>query len=352
MLHENPMTGMDELICRSIEGRAAKAELRRLDAWRRASPTHEARFQETRRLLQVIEGEVRAEPIPPPPTVDHVVARGELRESSRLGRQASRRRWSWRIVPTVAVAAVALLLLLRPAEPEFSFGKGEFVTGAGETATMVLADGSVVRLAPLSTLRITGVAGSREVFLDGQAFFAVARMPEHPFRVRTRAGDARALGTQFEVVANDEDLRLVVLEGRVALESSGGEVEVKAGELSFVSHGMTSAPVKVEDVKPLVPWLERFLVFQSTPLREVAVQLEREYGVRVEIADSTLAELMVTGWYADKTFEEVIAVVCGVVNAKCLVEDGVARIGPRRGGAKVPPDLFRNELNLPIAEEQ
>ena len=98
------------------------------------------------------------------------------------------------------------------------------------------------------------------------------------------------------------------------------------GEMSLITGGAASAPVKIENIKPLLPWLERFLVFQSTPLREVANELEREYGRRVEVADGELAELTVTGWFADKDFEEVVAVVCGVVRADCIIDDSVAYV--------------------------
>lgn len=253
---------------------------------------------------------------------------------------------------SMAAAAVLLIVLLNPlAKPEFTLGIGEFVTGASETATVVLADGTVVRLGPESRLRIPGIRGSREVFLDGTAFFAVAKLPEYPFRVRTRAGDAQVLGTRFEIRTNAGNLRVVVLEGRVALESGTDRVEVGAGEMSLISEGTSSAPVKVDDIRPLVPWLERFLVFQSTPLAEVAMELEREYGVPVEIADDALAGLTVTGWYADKSFEEVLAVVCGVLRAECSIRGGVAYV--ESGGGRFGPASNRphGELHNPDPEE-
>ena len=67
------------------------------------------------------------------------------------------------------------------------WGATEVVTGATELATVQLGEGSVVRLAPSSRLRV--LAGrERAVHLEGRAFFAVERMPTPPATRHTRRG--------------------------------------------------------------------------------------------------------------------------------------------------------------------
>ena len=323
------MIDVDEVILRSRAGRTTAAEEARLMAWRRASPANEAYHQEMLRLLGAA-GTVYGEDAPPAPSMAKLTGRGQPKKAKQ-GYDGGAR-WVWRsaLVGVTATAAVLAALLLGRPDPaqDFSFGAGLFVTGPKETATLVLSDGSVVRLAPQSRLRIPGVSGSREVFLEGRAYFAVAPMPGYPFQVRTQAGEAVVLGTRFEVQTEGEDLRLVVLEGRVALGSGGKKVEVGAGEVSRIARGTTTAPVRVGDVEPLVTWLDRFIVFQATPLGEVARELQDTYGVRVEVTDSALASQTVTGWYADRTFPEVFAIVCEVLQAQCSMRDGVARVAP------------------------
>jgi ferric-dicitrate binding protein FerR (iron transport regulator) len=325
------MIDVDEVILRSRAGRTSAVEESRLLSWRRASPANEAFFQDTSRLLAAAES-VQGEEVPPAPSLEKLMGRGRSRQAKRAYGDGAR--WVWRsaLVGITATAAVLAAVLMGRSEAsqekDFSFGAGLFVTGPKETATLVLSDGSVVRLAPQSRLRIPGVSGSREVFLEGRAYFAVAKMEGYPFQVRTQAGEAVVLGTRFEVQTEGEDLRLVVLEGRVALGSGGKQVEVGAGEVSRISRGTTTEPVRVGDVEPLVTWLERFIVFQATPLGEVARELEDTYGVRVEVTDSALAAQTVTGWYADRTFPEVFAIVCEVLQAECSIRDGVARVAP------------------------
>ena len=325
------MIDVDEVILRSRGGRTTDAEEARLHAWRRSSPANEAYYHDLVGMLDVAEA-VQLEDLPPAPPVAALLRRGGPRRGRAAHDEGAR--WVWRsaLAGITAAAAILATLFLRgagaPEAKDFSFGAGAFVTGAKETATLVLSDGTVVRLAPQSRLRIPGVSGSREVFLEGRAYFAVAPMAGYPFQVRTQAGEAVVLGTRFELQTEGADLRLVVLEGRVALGAGGKQVEVGAGEVSRISGGTTTAPVRVGNVDPLVTWLERFIVFQATPLSEVASELERTYGVRVEVTDSALAAQTVTGWYADRSFPEVFAIVCEVLQASCTTRDGVARMAP------------------------
>lgn len=320
---------MDELICRSLRGRTTAAEEEALRAWRLESDSNEAHYRELVVLLTEVDAALSAEPVPPAPPLNVLLGGTvpEVRPTARRGEAFWRRAG---VVAAAAAAAVVLLVNLagRDTPPPFSLQTGEFITGATETATAVLSDGTVVRLAPGSRLRIPEVAGSREVMLDGQAYFAVTEVPGHPFRVRTRAGEALVLGTRFEVLVTNGGLRLIVLEGRVALEAGGRQVEVGAGEMSLVTDGATTSAIKVEDLDPLMEWLGRFMVFQATPLREAARELERAYGIPVIVTDSLLARETVTGWYADRGFEEVLMFVCAVVRANCSIGSAKATISP------------------------
>jgi ferric-dicitrate binding protein FerR (iron transport regulator) len=320
------------LISRSLKGRTSATEEEALRAWRRQSADNEAYYRQLTLLLEEAEAALFpgvAVPAPPLAALTRTPSAAAPSDSDRF---SGRGRWRRGGVIAVAAAAAMVVLFLHvapdSAAPGFSLQAGEFVTGPTETATAVLSDGTVVRLAPGSRLRIPDGAGGREVVLDGRAYFAVTEMAGHPFRVRTAAGEALVLGTRFEVRVLNDELRLIVLEGLVALDAGGHQVEVGAGEMSVATDGSTTTPVKVEDMEPLVGWLKRFLVFQGTPLHEAARALEREYGVPVVVTDSVLAQETVTGWYADRAFDEVLSIVCGVMQARCSMEDGTAVIRP------------------------
>lgn len=211
------MADIDELIVRSRKHKTTATEDEQLLAWRRASPRSEAYYRDLVRLLDGVEAAALDEALPDRPPVKALIARAESQTPAAhdgWGRR-QRSRWKWWGAPVFAAAVIAGLLLGRASwrsaslDP-FPFGAGESVTGPGETATIVLGDGSVVRLAPKSRIEILGVGDSRDVALDGTAYFAVAPMEGYPFRVVTRVGEALALGTRFELRAQGEELRLVV----------------------------------------------------------------------------------------------------------------------------------------------
>jgi transmembrane sensor len=240
------------------------------------------------------------------------------------GRQAGR--WPLR------VAALAAALLLGLGMGHFSARPGgmgvEFHTGAGEMTTATLADGTVVRLAPTSRLRIEQRRGVREVWLEGRAFFSVARDPNRPFIVRGPAGDATVLGTRFDVENRGGDLRLLVLEGRVAVSVPDGNVEVGAGELAEARRGSAPSVTEVADPEAMVAWLGVFMAFESTPLGQVARELEARLGIQVELTDPELAARTVSGWFGQDVRDEIVPIICRIAGVRCEVEGSAVRMSP------------------------
>jgi hypothetical protein len=166
-------------------------------------------------------------------------------------------------------------------------------TGTG-WAELELADGSVVRVAPDSTLRLGVVAlnaqGKRQVQLEvlGGTIEAEASKggPGSVFELKTRTAVAGVRGTHFRTTSVDgETSRLETLEGRVALGAGQGETEVGGGYGSRVKGG--AAP---ESPRPLLAAPEvdtpRAGTFQASPrLTWRSVTGARTY--RVEVARGT-----------------------------------------------------------------
>ena len=311
---------MDEIIDREQRGEASPAELEQLTEWRRASIANEHEYRRLVRMLGVMRtlvSSLRAAP----PSAAAVLGR---RRDDAPSPPASRARWiPWLIaVGAAAAGVVAGFVLPRANAPAPSWGVADVATGAAEMTTVQLGDGSVVRLAPSSRLRVTASDSAREVTLDGRAFFVVAKMPTRPFVVHTTAGNARVLGTRFELATQEHDLKLVVVEGRVALTTIAGKVEVGAGEQSGVRDRQTLAPTPVVNADRMEQWVGKFLVFQSTPVRDAAREVERMYGVRVVVADSVISKRTVTATFTDQTATQVLDVICSVVNAQCESKPG------------------------------
>ena len=327
---------MHELIIRSLQGRTTAAEESALRDWCRESPSNEAEYRETVRLWE-LTGRASERKAGRVPDLSYL-----LRESNVPRVDAGRDPLSIGRTRGVArrLAAAALLLAGGVAggvtagvawsrSDNGGFGVEEFVTGESQMASAQLGDGSVVRLAPHSRLRIVGSKNRRDLWLDGRAFFAVAKDPDRPFVVHTSAGEAVALGTRFEVNARSNALTLVMLQGRVALSANGGRTEVQGGEVGTVTRGAVPTVVNMADVYPMLNWVGEFLAFEATPLGDVGTEIGRRYGVQVRVNDPQLAKRTVTAWFTDESLQEVIAVVCRVVDAQCTIDGATVDIRQR-----------------------
>ncbi len=341
-----------ELIVAVLNGEATPEEIELLREWRVLRDENEAEFQRLARLWEVAgdldqrphrrsapsaervaeivrlrsEAEnIEAESAAGPGRAKTAHSSGTARPRSpksgagRRGRRAS----FYRVAALAASLVVGLGLGTFASEwgAEEPFGPTATVTGPGQVSTTTLGDGTVVQLAPNSRLEFSRGGSVREVSLEGRAYFAVPSYDDRNFQVRLPGGEIEVLGTRFDVEGRGGEIRVAVVEGEVRMATERGEVSATARQLA---RSVETGPPEVEDVEDVyevISWLGGFLAFQSTPLVEVAEELERRIGLTIEIEDSALLDRMVTGWFADQTPGEMIAGICRAVNAQCEVED-------------------------------
>ncbi len=323
---------MDELITRFLQGTASSFEAQQLRRWREKSPENERYFREVAGVWDLTAPEP-APSAPPPPTLEEITG---VTPFPRVGPRPVMRpglsRW---VVLAACLAALALgvttlthpgpTVLARHQAPE------------GMSRTVTLADGSYARLAPGSSLEELGADGLRQVRLRGRAFFAVVRDETRPFVVDGGAARVRVLGTRFEVSLDGSDgLRTLVVEGRVAVEGELGSVEIGPGEVAEVEEGTGPQVSRPDDIYSLLDWPNGFLVFQGTPLHQVAREVERNYGEVVEIASPELGDRRITAWFGAESFREVTEALCMVTGAECTPTGEGMRMGNPGGGEGLP----------------
>jgi ferric-dicitrate binding protein FerR (iron transport regulator) len=331
---------------RVLQGLASKAEKALVEAWRQESSENALRFRALQRVW-LHTGEALETESGNPPDLSQLLARagggsglaGEGERRVGIGRKRPNR---FRSAAWAAAASLALFLggylarAPRQDTPDRAPAVREVTTGGGEMVTVSLEDGTVVRLAPESRLEIRrGV--DRQVFLDGRAFFSVASDAAHPFHVRTAGGDVAVLGTRFEVAARNRDVRVLVVEGKVELSTGGNRVELSGGTLAEVLAGGHAAIQTVDDVLPHLAWLGRTLVFQDTPFRDVAREVEDRFGVRLQFETDDLASRRITAAFTDEELEEVLRVLCRAAGARCTRTGPVVLVAPRTRTIKAVP---------------
>ncbi|MDR0215851.1 MAG: FecR domain-containing protein [Comamonas sp.] len=177
----------------------------------------------------------------------------------------------------------------------------QIVTGPTETREVDLPDGSRIALNFSSSLRIRYYPRHRETeLLAGEAFFRVAPDARRPFTVDSGISQVRVVGTAFNVRATPPQLVVKVLEGKVEVRSDRTREDMPALRLAAGAgvsidlatgrHAALAAPADT-----VGDWRNGQLVFEQTPLAEVAADLARYLGEPVTVEGERLARLPVSG---------------------------------------------------------
>jgi ferric-dicitrate binding protein FerR (iron transport regulator) len=239
----------------------------------------------------------------------------------RSGRAGKRSRLAWGTLAAAFVAVGFGLGVLADRTDVFSPGvDSEITTGPGELTTVTLSDGTAVRMGPSSHLRLSQEGDDWVATLEGRAFFGVVPDASRTFTVRTRYGEAIAIGTRFEVSTGEEEFRVVVVEGHVRVSAADAAVDLEEGLMSLSAAGLAPVTSRVEDMAGVLDWMGQSLLFRETPLGKAIGEIERVYGVEILLDDPALADLTVTATFTGQGLESVISVVCGIIGAECSME--------------------------------
>ncbi|MBL0736532.1 FecR family protein [Flavobacterium sp. GN10] len=158
----------------------------------------------------------------------------------------------------------------------------------GKTFKITLSDGTIVNMNAGSSLQypVQFIKGhKREVVLDGEAFFDVAKDKAHPFIVKTRGIDVKVLGTKFNVSSYKEDIDIntVLVEGLVSLsDKTNKKAMLVPGEKGSWNSNNPEIAVNKVDTRFYTEWINGEIVFRKTAFRDIIIKLERTYGVTIE----------------------------------------------------------------------
>ncbi len=259
------------------------------------------------------------------------------------------------------LGTLAASILVASISGWFYLQHGVYATDIGEQRSLALADGSTVELNSRSRIRVRYTEHERRIdLLRGQALFHVAKNKARPFIVQTDNTQVRAVGTAFDVYNTSSGTIVTVVEGRVAVHTNqrsqsargaplhedpdgattpqpgassissptdeapagaqaakrpgdssrsaslpetpgihavAGEILLAAGEQLVVAPAIVTSP-KRANVAAATAWTRRSLVFDSSPLTEVAQEFNRYNTRRLVVEDPLLADFHVSGVFS------------------------------------------------------
>jgi|WetSurMetagenome_2_1015567.scaffolds.fasta_scaffold01465_6 transmembrane sensor len=248
----------------------------------------------------------------------------------------------------IGVLGIGSIFVFRQTNTKSEIGYFEALAPKGSRSYITLSDGSTVWLNSGTKLRYQSNFGkeSRDLFLEGEAYFIVTKNPDMPFRVKTSDVWVTAIGTAFNVKAyNEEGIIETTLEkGEVridALDDSKMKVEsapvflkpnqkavfVKSNRNLSVNNAVQKTPLpnnepvdktktnslRVDsnvDTKLTTSWKDSRWIFKSERLVKLAPILERRYDILVTFRDSVLQSYKFTGTLKEESLEQVLNAIC------------------------------------------
>lgn len=165
------------------------------------------------------------------------------------------------------------------------------IVPSGKDYAVRLPDGTDVILNAATTLQMPlAFDDSREVRVDGEAYFTVAKDEEKPFKVHLPKSTVQVLGTSFNVNTYDSGQVKVALEsGAVKLLTNDGDALLRPGMAVHYQSGVRPVATAF-DARAALSWKNGYYVFENTPISEIGDVIARTYRVKVVIDSKATAE--------------------------------------------------------------
>ena len=182
----------------------------------------------------------------------------------------------------------------------------------GKTFKLSLSDGSQVVLNSGTKLKypVHFIQGeNRTVFLNGEAYFEIAKDAEHTFIVSTEDMHVKVLGTHFNVNSYTEDQKTytVLVEGKVLAENkllTNDNKLLMPNEKVFFEND--ALKVEKVNVQKYVAWVQGQLVFVDDSFELIVNKLQRKFNIKIENNYPELNKINITATFTNESIEEVL----------------------------------------------
>ncbi len=200
----------------------------------------------------------------------------------------------------------------------------------GQKLTITLSDGTVVKLNSGTKLEFpnTFSGDNREVTLEGEAFFDVAKNPDSPFIINLKDLKVTVLGTSFNIdsYGDENDVSVAVVSGKVAVSPNEMAWKENTSHLTknqVLTYNKTNKSIKTElkDVSDLIAWKDKTLVFNNADLPSIEKELEKWFDVEIEVKVKEGEAVSFSGRYVNQSMVSVLEGICFSSNLHYEIND-------------------------------
>jgi len=312
------MEEWDNLIFAFLAGECSASQQEQIHDWIKEKPENLVYFQKQEKLWQQSAINVTQFEPDVQQAIQTIHARIDAKDSSKVMEFPSRSRvrqlayYSMRIAASVifiiGIGLGGYFITRNVADTTSSFIE---LTTSDQTRTITLADGTTIWLNTNSKIRYPEKFDhqTREVSLEGEAYFQVARDPEKPFRIKAFNSTTQVLGTSFNVraISAEDKIIITVTSGKVAFSNAemANTVYLLKGDKGILLKNKNEVQKVLNDDINFLSWQTGKIIFNNTPLSEVAFILSRHYHKKISIAEN-LSRCRFTSTFDRQTLDEVL----------------------------------------------
>lgn len=283
-------------------GAWSESDQAQLNAWLEASTLNrvaylrlEAGWEQANRLRAVGAGFPRGR-VPSPTDLLTNASASTMRD--RDNKTAQTVQPKARLPRPFAIAA-SIVALLGAAYFATDYLRGDrYSTPIGGLTSVHLNDGSDVTLNTRSQISVRMNKHERRVDLEeGEAFFDVTPDPARPFVVAAGNRQIVVLGTKFSVRRDDDDLRVVVTEGKIRVQNPTTKSStLSAGAVAEVTLARVNVRQRaIPETEELLSWRDGYVVFHETALTEAAAEFNRYNERKIVVQGAGAGSIRLSG---------------------------------------------------------
>ena len=285
----------DELLIKYISGQCSIEEKAEIQNWLKSDESHDRLFE-----LEQLWGLKAEKQFADKARLDKSYERmsRKLKQDEQKQKKSNvLRLFSKCIKYAAAVTIIGLLTfnLVQITNENKDVPDNIVVVPKGQRVCLTLSDGSTIWLNAGSRFTYPAKFSKKErnVTLDGEGYFEVAKNPDAPFTVNLPALAIKVLGTKFNVTAFDnEPSQISLCEGSVEVSTADGLSShiMEPNDVVYYTKkgGLVLKKNSIE--QSARSWITGDLKFENKTLLEMAKVIERKYNITLKIVDSSLAE--------------------------------------------------------------
>ena len=226
------------------------------------------------------------------------------------------------------IAAILLLPIIitslfvyfgnRPGKKSSSFVWQTVRNTEGTLTSMQLKDGTKVWLNGGSSIEYpTFFSGdSRNVRVNGEVFFDVAKSKEYPFIVDCGAVAIKVLGTRFNVKNYNDDstIGITLEEGSIQLQKGTLPDEkaiaiLKPSEHASFRRDKKGMNISRGNIEKYIAWIDGRLVFQDDHMSNVIKKLKRKFNVEIVWDENQWDDFRLNASFTDESLEQILTLL-------------------------------------------